>query len=305
MHLSHFPFLIVRFKFFIVNPRSDFKYAVRERLRPMKSHAPWNPIFTGALVFSILFHLSMVTVFNIVIQFPRRDIDYFIFAIVDPRVQRTCGSALQERLEFPSREDALDRIAGESGRLDSSGLRSLRPPVKLPRLQFAEMDLLRAGAKDLQIRSKYRELFDDRPTDVWARFGRRLSSIGDALTRVALGAPPPAERSPLAVGAPAPGFEAYLEWMGEPRDRLPVSIGKVDALWGRRPSDLAEPMIFIFKVNREGRVVYVLPKTPEDEAGIVESAARALLKYRFPPIGDDGPPAQHGTLIIRATEAEA
>ncbi len=271
----------------------------------MKSLAPWNPIFIGALVFSILFHLSMVTVFNIVIEFPRHDIDYFIFAIVDPRVQQASRFALRERLEVPSPDGALDRIAAESSLLGSTGRRSPLPPVNLPRLQFAEMDLLRAGAKGLEIRSKYRELFDQRPTDLWARFGRRLNSISDVFTRVARGMPPPPEPSLLAIGAPAPGFEAYLEWMDEPRDRLPVSIGKVDALWGRRPSDLTEPMTLIFKVNREGRVVYVLPKTPEDEEGIVESAARALLKYRFPPIGDDGPPAQHGTLIIRAAEPEA
>lgn len=262
-----------------------------------------NPVLAGAVGFSLVFHLSMVTLFQIVIFFPRQDIDYFMFSIVDPRSQRAAFALAPGQLKVPSAEGALDRLDSDFEREGAGRFFDTLPFVDLPTLEFAELDMLRAGVKGLQIRSKYRELFQQGQQDTWALLGQKLGSVGDALAWMAgVGQEEEAPLSSGRIAQPAPGFAAYLEWMDAPKDRRPVSVAKVEALWGHPPSELAEAILLVFKVNREGQVVYVLPQALDDDAGIVDGAARALLKYRFEALGEEGPAAQYGTLLIRAEE---
>ena len=72
-----------------------------------------------------------------------------------------------------------------------------------------------------------------------------------------------------------------------------------EALWGLDSAELNEPIALVFKVDREGRVVQII-ETLEGERKIVDAAARALMRYRFEPLGEDMPPFQHGTLLIQA-----
>lgn len=253
---------------------------------------PGNRAFAVALVVSILLHVSSVTIFRVVIYFPREDINYFDVAIMDPRIGRAALLEPWEMLQVPSREGAVARAVGAPGE-------SL-PSIELPTLEFAELDLLRVRTQGLELRSRYRELFEREHADAWARFGNKLGEIGDALTRMAQGLPTREEAPRIVVSNPAPGFEAYLEWFSDPVDRQPILAISVKALWGLDPAQLAEPIGLVFKVNREGKVIYVLPQMEDDE-GIVDSAARALSKYRFEALGEAGPEAQHGMLVIRAS----
>ena len=75
--------------------------------------SPRNPIMRLAILISLLFHLSMVTLFQIVIFFPHNEIDYFIFRIIDPRTQ-------QAQAELPrARSPARVRSAEMSHRAPS------------------------------------------------------------------------------------------------------------------------------------------------------------------------------------------
>ena len=52
----------------------------------MKHAAASGRAFTVAMTISLLFHLSAVTLFRIVVYFPRYDIEYFDVSIVETRV---------------------------------------------------------------------------------------------------------------------------------------------------------------------------------------------------------------------------
>ena len=264
----------------------------------MKHRRLKSPALAVALGFSLLMHLSMVTLFQIVIFFPKEDIEYFRFAIVDARENTLPTHEGREQLTLGGPGDPLAFAESLSGEGGNRMLSATLPPVMLPTLRFAELELLRVGVKGLQVRSKYEELFQEGPRDAWGKLGQKLNLVAHALARVTGAAFSSPTQRPMSVGRPAPGFEAYLEWMDEPRDRQPTSVSKIEALWGHDPADLRDPITLVFKVNRDGHVVYVLPKTAEDERGIVDGAALALLKYRFERITGEFPEFQHGTLLI-------
>jgi hypothetical protein len=259
-----------------------------------RSHAE-NRVFAIALLVSILIHLSMVTLFRIVIYFPRIDIPYYDFRIVQARATPVDSQVYREVLSIPTADEAFDRLTAETEPSEPpiSGL----PPIELPTVRFAEMDLLRLERQSLETRSRYNELFDQ-PRDTWSQFGQQLSSVRHRLFGEGDLSAPPAQ---VPVSQPAPGFAAYLEWMNEPRDRKPLSVSRIDALWGLSPDALPGSVALVFRVNREGKVTFVQAPL-EDEAGIVDSAAAALLKYRFEPLPSSAPTTQTGTFIIRAAE---
>jgi hypothetical protein len=165
--------------------------------------------------------------------------------------------------------------------------------------------MLELREESLTIRSRLAEFFDDPLREPWSRIGRGLERLGDALTLsrffgreeetiIERGAP-------QLVARPAKGFEAYIEWMSEPRDRELLFSPPIEALFKVEPEDLTEPITLVFRVNSEGEVVEVLSPLP-DEAGIVVSAARALTTYRFAPLEDGNSRDQHGTLLITGAQ---
>lgn len=258
-----------------------------------------NPVMRLAFLISLLFHLSMVTLFQIVIFFPRNDVDYFIFRIIDPRTQEAQAATLGERLRVPSADEAFKRF--DSGTENSALYNDLSslPEIELPTLEFATLDRLRLRSEGLDIRSQYGDLFQDERQDTWTRFGRKLGSIGGVLSGRNRSDTTGEAMQPFLVSRPAPGFEAYLIWLNGAQDREPISVAKIDVLWGVDPSHLEQSITLVFKVDREGKVAEVIVPT-EDEFGFVDGAAQALLKYRFNSIGQDGPDLQHGTLVIGA-----
>jgi len=247
-------------------------------------------IFTVSLVVSLLFHFSMVSLFRIVIYFPKTNVEFYAFEIVDS----TQRSNLSHRtLTIPSEENGIDRI--QSNRLNLE--KTLLPAVEIPTLKFSELDLIRIKQEGLEIRSKYKELFESSPKDSWTTFGNRLNIVGDQLFGES---DPSAAQTQLPISRPAPGFEAFLEWMTPPHTRQVLSVEKIDALWGASVDTLIEPLILVFRINRRGNVIFVLPPL-EDESGVVDDAVQALFGYRFESVDEDGPKEHHGTLMIRAS----
>ena len=258
-----------------------------------------NSVLRLAILISLLFHLSMVTLFKIVILFPQNEIDYFIFRIVDPRTQQAQAAPIGERLRMPSPDEAFERIAPAT---ENDMLReaiSPLPEIELPILEFASLDRLRLKSQGLDVRAQYTELFQDEPQDTWTLLGRKLSSLGGVLSRIGGNDPGGQTAQPVPVSRPAPGFEAYLIWMSEPKNRQPLTVATVDALWGVDPANLQQSITLIFKVDRQGKVAEIIVPN-EDEFGFADSAAQALLKYRFESVAEDAPELQHGTLIIGA-----
>ena len=259
-----------------------------------------------ALSLSVLFHISMVTLFSIVFEFQVKRIDYYDFHILSEgqfvanetapvRERRAAGlPALENPLGNAGLED-LD--LGESRAEWASGL----PAIELPRLEFAEMEMLELREESLSIRSRLAEFLDDPLREPWGRLGRGLERLGGALTSSRFFDDEEEtvieRRMPRLITRPAEGFEAYVEWMSEPRERELLFSPPIEALFKVDPEELTEPITLVFRVNPEGEVVEVLTPLPDD-AGIVVSAARALTTYRFAPLEAANNRDQHGTLLI-------
>jgi hypothetical protein len=287
--------------------------------------SPRRP-FTVALGFSILLHFSMFTLFSIVILFPREDIEYYELQFTDDpaalqpaRAEDAPSPESRQALRIPSLEEALEEQpeAPElSAPLDPPELAApeapllddLLPEITLPTLEYAGFDRLRLREDSLRIRSQYEGVLRSQRRDSWSRFGSELSRLRDALTRLPvlerLALEERDEAGPQLISRPAEGFEAYIEWMSEPRDREVILAPPISALWAREPTDLDEPLVLVFRVNPEGKVVEVqLPL--EDEAGVIAGTAAALMKYRFEPLDTEVERDQYGTFLISAKGEEA
>lgn len=256
------------------------------------------------MVISGILHLSTVSVFSIMIWFPRHDLKYFSVDLVRQELAPAAAEA-------PARTGALRvRSADELFAGDETGLAADTmaadsmadawaglPPIELPRVEFAEFDRLRTREESLKIQSQFTELFDARPKDSWALFSEQLRGLGQRLRSGLTGreAPPPAPR-PVRVSTPAPGFGIYVQWMGSPYDRQLLFSPPVQALWDVDAVEVARPIALAFTINPQGKVIEIqLP--PEDEQGLASAIGTALLKYRFAPVRE-GNRDQRGTLLV-------
>lgn len=262
-----------------------------------------NRRLTVALFVSALFHLSMVTLFSIYIWVPVNPIHYYEFDIVDPVTRQSVIHG--QRLRLPSLEEALasppdvNRLLAPDSSLSISGpddLPAVLPDISLPTLEIAELERLHMRERGMRALAEFEP---GRPRDSWGRFISEIGRLDDALRQLPLFSGPDEEtvRAPVPVSRPAEGLAVYVDWMGEPEDRELIFSPPIDALWGVVPSRMTESISVVFKVNPQGEVIEVL--TPvEDEQGIVASAGRALLKYRFAPLEGATQGDQYGTLII-------
>ena len=265
-----------------------------------------NRKFYGACAISAVFHLSMVTVFSIVIYFPRNDIVYHDFSIV-PVVVR----------EPPTLETEAP-VGGATGPAEGQlALRgqvggSVTQDIQLPTLEFAELERLRVRQESLQTLSRFDALFEQPEQDSWARFSRSLSGLTRKLTDLRLsdgreGATPglslgPPE-SPRSTHRPAEGFEAVIVWSGEPKGRQLLFAPPVDALWSIDPAELIRPIEVVMQVNALGRVVNVFSPNI-DGRELVDAVQLAALQYRFEPLALDEGAMQTGTLRIQPEQRE-
>lgn len=244
--------------------------------------------FRAALIISAVFHLSMVTVFRIVTYIPREDIRFTEFTIV---------SVTPETEPWPV-ADILAPAVGAGTQLALRGLGGGNFGVQLPTIEFAELDRLRVREESIPDPARPESLFREPSDDSWARFSRGLSNMSRSLTQLRLsGAPgavtpspiPPLEANSTARPAsrPAEGFEAYVVWAGEPRDRKLLFAPPIEALWDIEAAEFTQPIEMVLQVNALGRVVNVFSPNL-DARELVDAVQLSALQYRFEPleIGD-------------------
>ncbi len=274
-----------------------------------------NRVFLVSLGVSIVFHLSMVTVFSIGVYFPREEIDYHYFEIVDLRSYAPTPTASVQDPSFlsnPMQNPLAESEAFSVERLSLDGLAdrgeesaeapfAALPEIELPRLEFAELDRLRVREHGLDFRARHGYPVGPRPQDSWARFGQELERIGEAVTRLPLWDWLETERREEQEGIqpitrPAPGFAGYLEWMSAPEDRQLLFAPPLDTLGGVDPAGFA-PLSFVLRISPEGRVTEII--TPiEGGEELVAGLGRQILRYRFEPDTREQPRDQHASLVI-------
>lgn len=272
-----------------------------------------------ALIVSTLLHLSMVTVFKIVIYFPREDIEFYQFELIPDRSVRPApasGPGAPDRLRLPRLNDMLSLGNGAAAETPFEVGDRMLPEISLPTLEFAELERLQVRQRSVASSPLYQEIFQEERPDSWQRFGQRLRQMGQALSpgrerwddstplsaQLGVGAQPSEQRMP--VGRPADGFEAYIEWSSEPQDRSLLYAPPIRALWQVDPAAMERPIEVVFEVNPHGRVISVWSPNVDD-SGVLDEVQAALLKYRFGSVEDRYETDQLATLIIRPERPEA
>jgi hypothetical protein len=255
--------------------------------------------FRTALIISAVFHLSMVTVFRIVTYIPREDIRFAAFTIVsvapDDKPQVSSGGQVS---------------AGSTGpQLALRGLEGAGIGFQLPTLEFAELDRLRVREESIPDPIRPESLFREPSDDSWARFSRGLSNMSRSITQLRLSGasgvvdpnPIPALEAPspaLPASRPAEGFEAYIVWAGEPRDRKLLFAPPIEALWDIDPAEFTEPIEMVLQVNALGRVVNVFSPNL-DARELVDAVQLSALQYRFEPLEVGDGANQTATLRVQ------
>ncbi len=284
----------------MANPSSSGSWYHRFRKRESQRS------FYLALIASGMFHLSMVTVFSIVIYFPREDTRYYDFSIVPLRTPTAVAGAEAPEADTTAPET---EVGGEKLALRGATL----PDVELPTIEFAELERLRVGQAGSQSLSRYDEVFQEGPDDSWERFSRGLSEMSRSLTRLRLSGDAPTDPLSSAlnevtapsnriVHRPAEGFEAQLVWSTAPFDRQLLFAPPIEALWGADEATFQRPVELVLQVNALGRVVNVFSPTV-DERELVDAIQMTTLRYRFEPLSLESGDSQTVTLRIQRDTA--
>ena len=265
-----------------------------------------NRVLMVALTVSALFLFSAVTVFRVVIYFPREEVEYVQFSIVraapEPAPEPQTGDAGPWRPPHLAAGPDLERLT----------VRAPLPDVDLPTLEFAELQRLRVRQEGMLTEELRREIFHEDDGDSWRRFGQGLDRVRRSLTGLTLSggmegfpdtAPPlPGFEPELPAARPADGYEAFLEWSNEPGDRQLLFAPPIQALWDAGPAALRLPLVIVIEVSALGRVVNVWSPAV-DEDGLIDAIQLGVLKYKFEPLEDPAAPNQMGTLRIDRTGA--
>lgn len=247
---------------------------------------PSHRRLAGALLFSLVFHLSMVTVFRVVVYFPREELAYREFHIV----------------QAPSSAPSIQTPSETPGRLVLAGL----PEIQLPTLEFAELARLRERQKSLDASTLYDALIaEEEPKDSWNQFIVGMQDLPKTLSRLSLSgsaevAPPTPAPEEIAF-SPATGFIGELEWGAPPKDRQLLFAAPIQALWEAEPDAFKRPMELVIEVNPAGRVVSVWNPATEENS-LADQVQAAMLKYRF--ALREGTDNQLATIRIRPEDAK-
>lgn len=248
--------------------------------------------FMVALVVSAVFHLSMVSVFSIVILVPKAVPRQFILGLVLPETSEATVS-------LPP-----GVVADLLARVDDGNVQDVLPPVELPRLE-PSLPALRTPEESLKIRQQFSEVFEPREAeagglrsgDSWARFTRELRGIGPTLSQWAFPQEAPRKQERVSLNSPVPGIALSIEWMSEPLGRRVLFMPPIASLWRLEPDRLTAPLTVLFSVNAQGKVEEV--QTPiEDDTGVVADLRNVLRNFTFESV--ENVPVQHGTLFVDA-----
>ena len=285
-----------------------------------------GPLLT-ALGLSVGFHLMMVTVFAVVIRFPKQEEVYLPVDIVhlsatsafpnNPVVQATSPPGHDFQLASPDQLLAMANssslTAGEITREPSlfdgskeAERKNLIPPIELTKLQLTGERPKRTSEERLQIRPEFSYLLEPKPTpDSWAVFTEELHGFGRAVGRITLKTlfgeeETSREAAELTDSIPLTthdGIVLTVRWSGQPRDRAVVFAPPIQALWNVDPSQLRVPIRISIKVASDGKVIEVHAPI-NDEAGIAEGVGEGLRHYRFTPLTGTLADNQYGTVTV-------
>ena len=223
--------------------RGKARLPLQERLRPSwRRRLVYSPL-TYMLLLSLLLHLSMVTIFRVVVYLPYTQVEYYSFKIVPETTVRQ-PAAPSEAPELPVRTPAGEgslRISGLAG--DAVGL----PDIHLPTIEFAELERLRVAQEGLQSSSLYDRLYNRQPQDSWARFGRGMQRLGASIAEIASGEDRPrapgAQEGPFRIRVrPSPGFVAEIVWSSGPPERQLLFSPPIPVLQQLEPSAHSRPI---------------------------------------------------------------
>ncbi|MCX8066130.1 MAG: hypothetical protein N3G21_13340 [Candidatus Hydrogenedentes bacterium] len=242
--------------------------------------------FWLVIFFSFILHLSVVTVFKIVVYVPRTDLQYMKLNLVqvDSPVILSKGSQLKisQRMEGTQWDDA-----------SLLPMEGLPKEVELPRLEFEEMKKLRLR------RTLVEEDMEDRPLieefkDSWAQFGVGVNKIRESLSALyPFGADERIETksredfSPILVQDVGGGVKITYRFLEPPYNRrilfVPVSLELVNKI---RDSSY-KSYDFMIEINAEGDVLKVLDLNIErDEYS--NSVSELVSNIKFEPLADLG-----------------
>ncbi len=257
------------------------------------------PRLAAAFLIATLFHLSMVTVFRIVVVFPETQAKF---------------CQLQIFSEAPPAMDAGAPAWTGNGGLHLRGPLLVQPAetqIELPTMDFAELDRLRVRSEAGTDPAALDRVFG--PSDSWGTFAGGLQSLGQSLRGLVLPetpAVPEKARQAVAKHHPATGYNGEIVWDAEPRDRELLFNPPIGALADTANAGLHWPVEIVLTVNPAGRVVNVWCAVV-DEAGVIDAVQRAALRYRFAPLpadagGEAGTASakQMATLFIRPAEGQ-
>ncbi len=256
---------------------------------------PVPPRLAAAFLIATTFHLSMVTLFRIVVVFPETQAKYCqvqIFSEAPPMV-----------------------VADASPRTEPGGLHLRGPQLAEARIELPTMDF--TELKQLQVRSEagtdpaaMYPAFE--PSDLWGKTAVGLQDFGLTLLKMAFPETPAAPQNTRRVVAkhhPAPGYNGEIVWDTEPRDRELLFAPPISALADAANAGLHWPVEVVLTVTPAGRVVGAYCP-PVDDAGVVTAIQAAAMTYRFAPLpADAGAEAgaaakQMATLFIRPAEEQ-
>ncbi len=255
--------------------------------------------FYAALAVSAALHLSSVTLFSVVVYFPRQDLRYFEFSLVQTSVAPIAAAAAStggDRLQLGRIADGFAAMPA-----DDIGLSALQPPaIELPTLEFAELSRLRIRQESAADLSRYDELVRPSARDPWQLIEAGVGRVRDTLAdwNLPLGIDPP-EAPPAAPVRihPAPGFEGRIDWGAGAPARPLLFAPPMTVLTRVDPKRFEDPLEVVFQVNAEGRVTNVWSPSLES-AELLDRIQLAMLRYRFEPLAPGINADQTGTLYI-------
>jgi hypothetical protein len=254
-------------------------------------------VFITMVSVSLLFHLSMVTLFSIYVYVPVSRPTYAQLAInyLEP-VQTPIGSMkLTLRapdLSNPPLPDQAELAIPETEKL-TLDLPMISPPaLDIPQLEHAEIIASKAT-----VQSAFRE----EQGDLWARTIDRFERLEDR-ARQLMSIPSvfpeeEAQRQVTTINQPDATLEVYVEWNLEPRNRELDPGTPLDVLRKVDARDLDQPILLTFRVNPAGEVLYVFADPGSN--GLEQEIAAALKTFHFAPLDDLRGPNQIGTLVIK------
>lgn len=244
------------------------------------------PLVGKAMLVSFIFHLSAITVFSIVIYFPKQDLHFYRLAFVEEPAEMVvadAGPSLVDRLTQP------------------------RPaPVQfaLPEVSFDPLVSDDNGPLRVRGHSLFEETPEDRP-DSWQVFGEGIQKVRSSLLGIA-GVPPlrlaggSASDSVAPSASPnsldlGPGLACNVEWRVAAREL----IYWPPALFQARPVGTVE--IFV-TVDASGAVSSAVAMTAEPTPFENEAAA-FLRRCRFAPAEGGARTANASVRFSRVDEA--